>query len=47
MRAITKLDVSLILILYHLLGECMVLWGKADEPSIQHHVYMFMQYADS
>ena len=24
--------------------ECMALWGKPNEPSIQHHVYIFMQY---
>ena len=31
----------------YLLGECMALWGKPYEPSIQHHVYIFMQYVDS
>ena len=26
------------------LGECIVLWGEPNELSIQHHVYIFMQY---
>ena len=30
-----------------LLGECIALWGEPNEPSIQHHVYIFMQYVDS
>ena len=30
-----------------LLGECMALWGEPNEFSIQHHVYIFMQYVDS
>ena len=29
------------------LSECMALWGQPDELSIQHHVYIFMQYVDS
>ena len=29
------------------LGECMVLWDEPNELSIQHHVYIFMQYVDS
>ena len=29
------------------LDECMALWGKPNEPSLQHHVYIFMQYVDS
>ena len=29
------------------LGECMVLWGEPNEPSIQRHVYIFMQCVDS
>ena len=24
----------------------MALWGEPNEPSIQHHVYIFMQYVD-
>ena len=30
-----------------ILGECMALWGEPNELSIQHHVYIFMQYVDS
>ena len=30
-----------------MLGECMALWGKPNEPCIQHHVYIFIQYVDS
>ena len=30
-----------------LLGECIALWGEPNELSIQHHVYIFMQYVDS
>ena len=30
-----------------LLGECMALWDKPNELSIQHLVYIFMQYVDS
>ena len=29
------------------LGECMVLLGEPNEPSKQHHVYVFVQYVDS
>ena len=29
------------------LGECMALWGKPNEPSIQHQGYIFMQCVDS
>ena len=29
------------------LGECMALWGKPNELSIQHCVYILMQYANS
>ena len=29
-----------------LLGECIALWGKPNEPSIQHYVYIFMQCVD-
>ena len=29
------------------LGECMALWGEPNELSIQHRVYILMQYADS
>ena len=25
----------------------MVSWGESNELSIQHHVYIFMQYVDS
>ena len=25
-----------------MLGECMALWGKPNDPGIQHHVYIFM-----
>ena len=28
------------------LGKCMSLWGDPNVPSIQHHVYIFMQYVD-
>ena len=31
---------------YFKLGESMALWDKPNEPSIQHHVYIFMQYVD-
>ena len=31
----------------YILGECMALWGEPNELSIQHHVYIFMQYVDS
>ena len=30
-----------------LLGECMALWGKPNEISIQHHVDILIQYVDS
>ena len=30
-----------------ILSECIVLLGKPNELSIQHHVYIFMQYVDS
>ena len=30
-----------------LLGECIALWGEPNELSIQHRVYIFMQYVDS
>ena len=30
-----------------ILGDCVVLWGQPNEPSIQHHVYFFMQYVDT
>ena len=33
--------------IYVLLGECMALWGKPNEPNIQHLVYIFMQCIDS
>ena len=29
-----------------ILGDCMTMWGQPNEPSIQHHVYIFMQYVD-
>ena len=29
-----------------LLGECIALWDEPNELSIQHHVYIFMQYVD-
>ena len=29
------------------LGECIALWGEPNELSIQHHIYIFMQYVDS
>ena len=29
------------------LGECIALWGEPNELSIQHHVYIFIQYVDS
>ena len=32
---------------YILLGECIALWGEPNELSIQHRVYIFMQYVDS
>ena len=35
---ITKLYIATIL------GECMALWGDPNELSIQHCVYIFMQY---
>ena len=28
------------------LGECIALCGEPNEPSIQHHVYIFMQYVN-
>ena len=31
----------------YLLGECIALWGKPNELSIQYRVYIFMQYVDS
>ena len=31
----------------YILGECIALWGKPNELSIQHRVYIFMQYVDS
>ena len=31
----------------YILGECIALWGKPNEPCIQHQVYIFMQYIDS
>ena len=30
-----------------ILGECMALWGKPNKLSIQHHIYIFVQYVDS
>ena len=30
-----------------ILGECIALWGEPNELSIQHRVYIFMQYVDS
>ena len=30
-----------------MLCECMALWGKPNEPCIQHHVYIYIQYVDS
>ena len=32
---------------YIQLGECIALWGKPNELSMQHHVYIFIQYVDS
>ena len=29
------------------LGECIALWGKPNELSIQYRIYIFMQYVDS
>ena len=30
-----------------MLGECMAFWGEPNKLSIQHCVYIFMQYVDS
>ena len=30
-----------------MLDEYMALWGEPNEPSIQHHAYIFMEYVDS
>ena len=30
-----------------ILGECMALCGKPNDPSIQYYVYIFMQYVDT
>ena len=30
-----------------ILGECTALWDEPNELSIQHYVYIFMQYVDS
>ena len=30
-----------------ILGECIALWDEPNELSIQHRVYIFMQYVDS
>ena len=30
-----------------ILGECIALWDEPNELSIQHHVYIFIQYVDS
>ena len=35
------------IILLYKLGECMVLWGEPNEPSIQHQLYIFRQCVDS
>ena len=43
----SSINKSVVLQLTLLLGECMALWGEPNEPSIQHHVYIFMQYVDS
>ena len=32
---------------FSILGECIALWGEPNELSMQHHVYIFMQYVDS
>ena len=34
-------------VIVYTLGECIALWGEPNELSIQHHVYIFIQYVDS
>ena len=29
------------------IGECIALQGEPNEPSIQHHVYIFIQYENN
>ena len=44
------LAVSAVCLLYSnwfILDECIALWGKPNELSIQYRIYIFIQYVDS
>ena len=44
---VAKRIMSILPAILPILGECIALWGEPYELSIQHRVYIFMQYVDS